>query len=499
MREEFLRLQEHAFQADGFMDTALRRRVWPVLLGLPRGGASASVHWRDWRREAVDAKEWHPDSRQVVLDVQRSLFTWDVHENLQPAVRERMRTDLFDMVLAVLSRHGCRLKYCQGFHEVCSLFLHLFGPDTGFRVAERFSLFFVSDVLGAPFGQSVSVLLRLMSLLLERVEPEVSGLLSGSGADCNFAVPWIVTFWCHNITTASKVARVFDCILVSHPLFPVFLSAAAVRRQRGPLLALLEEVQKGTPRCDPADLFGDVHRILLGINWDSEPLEELLSSARHMMENEFPPDALLRLARRRRPPAPGTDAYGMPRPTPSTDPLPFAPALHFPHVWMRGSGASSVEVVPDCHGRNEACVGRCLAWRKRQQQGAQEAGSAEGGGTRTQRATDKGGNLEGETDHGEEGRRRRSVSVLVPPIYRSPPAWNTETKGSGFSKRSILAASLRLSFFGSLLAGVIAFTAAGCFWTRLDETERSSWLRFVCRACTESLQTWTDLVSKLVI
>lgn len=41
-----------------------------------------------------------------------------------------------------------------------------------------------------------------------------------------FALPWILTWFSHSLGDLDVVARIFDVLLVSHPLMPLYLAAA---------------------------------------------------------------------------------------------------------------------------------------------------------------------------------------------------------------------------------------------------------------------------------
>ena len=50
-----------------------------------------------------------------------------------------------------------------------------------------------------------------------------------------FALPWILTWFSHSLADVAVVSRMFDLFLVSHPLLPLYASAA-VRAERAPLV-----------------------------------------------------------------------------------------------------------------------------------------------------------------------------------------------------------------------------------------------------------------------
>lgn len=52
-----------------------------------------------------------------------------------------------------------------------------------------------------------------------------------------FALSWQLTLFAHDVGDLAQIARLFDFFLASHPVMPLYLAAAAVRRQRHAVLA----------------------------------------------------------------------------------------------------------------------------------------------------------------------------------------------------------------------------------------------------------------------
>ena len=86
-------LRELAFAKHGFCSAELRRAVWIVLLGLSPAEAGDG----SWRRVLAGVDEEGQDARVIRNDVQRSVYTWDVHANIRKTARNQKRAQLAEV------------------------------------------------------------------------------------------------------------------------------------------------------------------------------------------------------------------------------------------------------------------------------------------------------------------------------------------------------------------------------------------------------------------
>jgi hypothetical protein len=96
-----------------------------------------------------------------------------------------------------------------------------------------------------------------------------------------FALPWIITWFAHQLTRFDEVARLYDVFLVSHPLFSLYVSAAVVLEARARVL-----------QCD-CD-FGTMHGLLSKLPLTME-LEKVVARAVTLI-HQVPPAELLLLS-----------------------------------------------------------------------------------------------------------------------------------------------------------------------------------------------------------
>ena len=88
-------LREHSRHVGGFIDSELRCRVWPKLLGVNR------FEIPDYRAFI----EAHKDLAQVKIDVERSLWYHEHTLKWSEHLRERRRQALSDIIMSVLCRN----------------------------------------------------------------------------------------------------------------------------------------------------------------------------------------------------------------------------------------------------------------------------------------------------------------------------------------------------------------------------------------------------------
>lgn len=94
-----------------------------------------------------------------------------------------------------------------------------------------------------------------------------------------FALPWIITWFAHQLSHFEDVARLYDVFLVSHPLFSLYVSAAVVLEARTRVL-----------QCD-CD-FGTMHGLLSKLPLTME-LENVVARAVTLIHQVPPADLLM--------------------------------------------------------------------------------------------------------------------------------------------------------------------------------------------------------------
>lgn len=190
----FSNMEEIIFNIGGLDDMETRKSLWAVCLGLhPSIINRPSLEWKIGARKHMELEK---EARQIRQDINRSLFSIDVHRDLTVQRRSRLRNELSLLLHGVLQAHKKSLSYTQGLHDVASIFLHVFGCNSAFAPFQRFSLIYAADMLGAPFQQSVLPILNATSELLALVDHHLwLALQFADASEMHVCIPWLLTFF----------------------------------------------------------------------------------------------------------------------------------------------------------------------------------------------------------------------------------------------------------------------------------------------------------------
>ena len=128
------------------------------------------------------------------------------------------------------------LYYYQGMHDIAAVLLIQVGPlqaagTLNFLVAHHLKGFMQSGM-----GTAVT-LLDLLMWMTQHVDSELHAAITQDDLPPHFALPWLLTWFSHDTTQLSLVARLFDMFLSAHPLFPVYVSLALLLEHRAEIVA----------------------------------------------------------------------------------------------------------------------------------------------------------------------------------------------------------------------------------------------------------------------
>ena len=94
------------------------------------------------------------------------------------------------------------------------------------RVLCQVSFSHFSDALQSNFLQLQTGLKLVLFPLLSKLDIDVHNHLLDADMEPFFCLSWIITWFAHDVRDTDLVKRLFDVFLVSHPLFPVYMSLA---------------------------------------------------------------------------------------------------------------------------------------------------------------------------------------------------------------------------------------------------------------------------------
>lgn len=210
----------------GLAEEGARRLVWPLLCRVdPSNPFPLAV-----------AEVAHVLTDQVYKDVHRSMFL------AEPDARPRLRRQLRTVCNRVLDAHS-ELSYYQGFHDVASTILLVCKKTSVAQcVMERLATGPLRPLL-APDLSLVTGLLQLLFPIIKAEDAKLYAFLERAAVQPFFALPWVLTWFSHSVSSFATVARLFDFFLASDGTMPLFFSAAIVLWCRPHLLDPNEPVE----------------------------------------------------------------------------------------------------------------------------------------------------------------------------------------------------------------------------------------------------------------
>jgi TBC1 domain family member 20 len=218
----------------GLGDKNLRKMIWPALLQI-HDTADFMKDWKDY----LYKNEY---SEIIQRDVNRSLFGLDVTENFTDEVRDSKRLELSNIINAVINKNP-NLHYFQGFNSICTVFLLIGGEDLGFKMSYQCAELFIKDSMRKSFEEGVSREMFLIYKLLESTDKDLTKRLqkiytTDTSIDSPmFSLSWVLTWLSHNIHCFETLCRVFDFCLATHPLAPIYITAAIISTQKKSIMS----------------------------------------------------------------------------------------------------------------------------------------------------------------------------------------------------------------------------------------------------------------------
>lgn len=94
-----------------------------------------------------------------------------------------------------------------------------------FAVSERVALSYLVDFMQKDF-ELVCQFMKIVLVIVEAADPELHAHLMEANMEPFFATSWLITWFSHDIKRLDEVARLFDVIMSSPPLYVYYMSAA---------------------------------------------------------------------------------------------------------------------------------------------------------------------------------------------------------------------------------------------------------------------------------
>ncbi|GAU93321.1 hypothetical protein RvY_05281 [Ramazzottius varieornatus] len=263
------RLKHMCVLPGGLINNSLRKKVWPRMLGITREELGKD-------KPADDLLETHRDWRVVELDVERLLKRYP--PDLSVDKRKALEASLKRIIMRTL--YGTDYYYYQGFHDIAiTIQLVLDDEDMSVAILKKLCDTHLRVLMMPTLVETVGVL-QYIYPLLKRGNAELHDFLVRSNIGTMFALPWLITWYGHNIqenVPYSLVVRLCDLFVASDPYLPMYVGAAIV-------LDLSEEIFQ-LPE-DQAEVHMFLNNLPVSLPWES-----LISHALDLY-SEYPPASI---------------------------------------------------------------------------------------------------------------------------------------------------------------------------------------------------------------
>ena len=138
-------------------------------------------------------------------------------------INER-KHELSDVITAVL-RHHPRLCYFQGYHDIVQVLLLVLGAQAAKPAVARLSLLRIRDFM-LPTLAGAEFHLQLLPAIIHAADSDLYRHLSGATSPTPFfALAATLTLYAHDIEEYGDIARLFDFLLASEAVVPIYLFA----------------------------------------------------------------------------------------------------------------------------------------------------------------------------------------------------------------------------------------------------------------------------------
>jgi TBC1 domain family member 20 len=251
-------LRELALSKGGLLEAKYRQKAWPILVGITLDDAlpdltKTTSNSTDEGEDLEVKNNIHNDTREHELmgeekkseidasldmirrDVGRSvIFRYNLEiagadntHQIPAAAAEKLTRVLEGAVQQ--PDHPSTLHYYQGLHDVAGVILHHmdYEEDRATRILCQISHSHLRDAMRENFGNITWLLSVILAPLVEKIEPHVFYAIQTSQVDlANICLPWVITWFSHDMHDPDTAGRLSDAFLSGHPLMPMYFAVA---------------------------------------------------------------------------------------------------------------------------------------------------------------------------------------------------------------------------------------------------------------------------------
>jgi hypothetical protein len=266
-------LRELSLSKGGLLEAKYRQKAWPLLVGLTLDGSlpdltkttsssdeefeEANVTVTTVTKITIKSNHTECDTeceisgeekkseidasldmirrevgRSVIFRYGKDTTSTDHNEHIifksPPAAAAEKLTRVLESTIQE-SDHLSNLYYYQGLHDVAGVILHHMDYQTELatQILTQISHSHLRDAMRENFGNITWLLSVILLPLVERVEANVYYAIEASQVDlANVCLPWVITWFAHDLHDPNIAGRLVDVFLSGHPLMPVYFTVA---------------------------------------------------------------------------------------------------------------------------------------------------------------------------------------------------------------------------------------------------------------------------------
>lgn len=198
------------------------------------------------------------------------------------------RERLIQFVSKTLSANNWR--YYQGYHDVAGIFLSVLG-DKDVKLFQKFTQFYLIDFVIADNLSILDTIFNFTVLpLLAYMDRDACDLLNqdDSSVFSRFCLPWILTWFSHDLSCVETTKRFFDACLASHPMFVIYASVSTIH-------LLTQSLHQSQSQCQSEFDDGEDDRIMKLLSpqaCQNLPIQAIIDGALECMRRVPPRDLL---------------------------------------------------------------------------------------------------------------------------------------------------------------------------------------------------------------
>lgn len=237
-------LRELCLTEGGLMTAELRRQSWPKLVAVdPNNGTalldSTNAKEKVKKNQNEGEDSFTADTELIARDVGRAVyFRYPITEATRGLDLSDRNVDYIEsgqsmltkLIVSTISENGSggRLNYYQGFHDVASvIFVNISRqPDLACGILHQIAQSHLRDAMMEDFSYMSALLEIVFYPLLQIFDEDLHDYMILREFGPTVFLTWMITLFSHDIHSEEIASRLFDAIIVSHPLMPLYLTIA---------------------------------------------------------------------------------------------------------------------------------------------------------------------------------------------------------------------------------------------------------------------------------